>query len=187
MSQRNKRNKQSRLRRPLPLIHVIGLPGSGKTTLATALSKKIGLPVLRIGAFRARHPESAEGEADAWLDFYKALSRRRWRNSIVETTGLNRRAAFLEAAMPLLRLVTVKLIAPKRVLLARAGRKPRNERGGKWLYSHSYRNKREFIRKLFVAMKKVQATLQINTSRKTLRQTLDIVLDHLRRYSAIFS
>lgn len=185
MPKTRRRNKQSSLKRPLPLIHVIGLPGSGKTTLASALSKKIGLPVLRIGAFRARHPETAEGEADAWLDFYHVLSRRRWRNTIVETTGLNRREAFLEAALPLLRIVTVKLTAPKRVLLARAGRKPHNERGGKWLFSHSYRNKKEFIRKMYPHMKKVHATFEINTSRKTLQQTLDIVLDHLRRYGSI--
>ena len=174
--------KQPKLKRPLPLIHVIGLPGAGKTTLASALSKKIGLPVIRIGAFRARRPKTAEGEADAWLDFYNVLSRKKWRNTIIETTGLNRRSAFLEAALPLLRLVTVKLVAPKRVLLARAGRKPRNERGGKWLFSHSYRDKREFIRKMYPLMKKVPAALQIDTSKKSLREALDIVLDHLRRF-----
>ena len=171
--------------RTLPLIHVIGLPGSGKTTLGTALAKRLNLIRLQIGAFRARHPESLEGEAGAWLDFYRALSRRRWRNTIVETTGLNRRASFLEAAIPLGRLLTVKLTASKRVLFARVSKKPKTERGGQWLFSGAYPDKKSFVRKMYATMKKLPADLTIDTSKCTPRQTLNAVIELLKKYRFI--
>jgi len=45
-------------KRNLPIIHVMGLPGAGKTTLSKKLSAKLKLPVYRIGEYRARHPIS---------------------------------------------------------------------------------------------------------------------------------
>lgn len=48
-----------------PMIRIIGLPGAGKTTLGKKLSKKFGIPLLRIGEFRSRFPDSEDGEVDA--------------------------------------------------------------------------------------------------------------------------
>jgi len=63
---------------PIPIIHIIGLPGSGKTTLSRKLSGKLKVPVLRIGYHRALFPETPIGEADAWVALFRQLSLRRW-------------------------------------------------------------------------------------------------------------
>ncbi len=94
-----------------PIIHTIGLPGAGKTTLAKKLSSRLNLPVLRIGEYRSKYPPSSIGEADAWVALYRVFSKRKWRNCIVETCGLNQRECFLKAAVPFPQAITVKLEA----------------------------------------------------------------------------
>jgi adenylate kinase family enzyme len=87
--------------RPLyPIIHIIGLPGSGKTPLAKKLSKALGFPVFQIGEYRAIFSSSPIGEADAWVALFRDLSKKRWKNSVLETTGLNARETFLKVALP---------------------------------------------------------------------------------------
>ncbi len=86
-------------KRTIPIIHIIGLPGAGKTTLARRLSKVLKMPVIRIGYHRARFPQTSTGEADAWVALFHELSRRRWKNCLLETTGLNFREAFLRTAL----------------------------------------------------------------------------------------
>ena len=54
----------------LPIIHIIGLPGAGKTTLGKKLSSFYQVPVSYIGAYRARFPANVEGEADAWVALF---------------------------------------------------------------------------------------------------------------------
>jgi hypothetical protein len=83
----------------IPIIHIIGLPGSGKTTLAQKLSKKLKVPIFCIGYYRTRFPKTPIGEADAWLALFRKLSRSRWKNCILETTGLNSREGFLKTAL----------------------------------------------------------------------------------------
>ena len=99
-------------KRTLPIIHIIGLPGAGKTTLARRLSKLLKVPVVRIGHYRARFPQTPTGEADAWVALFWELSRRRWKNCILETTGLNRREEFLRTALPFEQVV-LRLGIPK--------------------------------------------------------------------------
>ena len=59
-----------------PIIHIIGLPGAGKTTLGKRLSKELGLPIYRIGEYRAKFPMSIDGETDAWVALFRDLSKR---------------------------------------------------------------------------------------------------------------
>jgi deoxyadenosine/deoxycytidine kinase len=68
------------------IIHIIGLPGAGKTNLAKKLSKKYNLPIFRIGEYRSKFPLSPIGETDAWVALFQGLSRRKWRKCILETT-----------------------------------------------------------------------------------------------------
>ena len=58
-----------------PIIRIIGLPGVGKSTFGKSLSRKIGVPVFKIDDFRKGKPQTAEGEADAWLALFRALSK----------------------------------------------------------------------------------------------------------------
>lgn len=148
----------------MPILHIIGLPGAGKTTLAKKLARKLKLPIYRIGEYRAKFPMTIYGEADAWLALFRDLSKLKWKNCILETTGLNRRETFLRAALPIYGVITIKLEAKRKILYERVGKKRKNHQGGEWLYSVAYRDKYEFIRKFFKAFKTVRADIRIDTS-----------------------
>ncbi len=151
----------------IPIIHIIGLPGAGKTTLSRKLSKVLKVPVLCIGRHRARFPETPIGETDAWTALFKELSQRRWKNCILETTGLNSREAFLRTALPFEQVFTIKLEALRKTLALRIRKKKKENRGGQWLYSTKYRNKYEFVRKLFKRFRQIPANCYIDTNRLT--------------------
>ena len=147
-----------------PIIHIIGLPGAGKTTLSKKLARKLKLHIYPIGEYRSKFPMTPYGEADAWLALFKDLSKRKWRECILETTGLNRRESFLKEALPGYRIVTIKLEAKRKILYERIGNKKKNDRGREWFYTVDYRDKYEFVRKLFKAFKTVPAHIRIDTS-----------------------
>ncbi len=166
----------------LPIIRIIGLPGAGKSTLAKKLSRKLKIPIYGIGEYRAKFPVSIVGEADAWIALFHDLSRQKWRNCILETTGLNRRESFLKVVLPMLRLVTIKLEAQRKVLYARIRKKKKNEQGGDWLFSAHYRDKYEFVRKLFKKFKKIPAEIKIDTRKFGQREVYKIALEKLKMY-----
>jgi len=107
------------------------------------------------------------GEADAWVALFRELSRRKWKNCILETTGLNSREEFLRKALPLEHIFTIKLEASCKTLISRIRKKKKKERGGRWLYSTLYRNRYEFVRKLFKQFRKIQADCHIKTDQMT--------------------
>lgn len=147
-----------------PIIHIIGLPGAGKTTLSKKVGRKLKLPIYRIGEYRSKFPMTIYGEADAWLALYRNLSKQKWRNCILETTGLNRRESFLKAVLPGYKIITIKLEAKRKILYERVEKKRKRDQGGEWLYSVAYRNKHEFVRKFFKGFKTVPADIKIDTS-----------------------
>lgn len=165
----------------IPIIHIIGLPGAGKSTLSKRLAKKLRVPVYCIGKYRHRFPTKNIGEADAWVALFYDLSKRGWGNCILETTGLNLRESFLEKALPLFQRITIKLRAKRKILYARIGKKKKNERGrAYWLFSQTYRDKYEFVNKMFGEFKNVQADIKIDTSEMRPYDVYKIALKELR-------
>lgn len=167
----------------LPIIHIVGLPGAGKTTLGRKLSKKFNLPVFNIGKYRSMFPVSEKGEADAWLSLFRNLSKKRWENCILETTGLNSRECFLRAAFPFPNVVTIKLVAQRKILYERIRMKKKSEQGGDWLFSADFRDKFEFARKMFGQFKNIPAEITIDTSHKTAQDVFRKVASGLKLWA----
>jgi len=123
--------------------------------------------VFCIGRHRTRFPQTPIGEANAWIALFKELSRHRWKNCILETTGLNLRESFLRTALPFEQMFTIKLEASRKTLAHRIRKKNKKNQGGLWFYSAKYKDKYEFIRKLFRPFCKIPANCYINTNRLT--------------------
>jgi len=170
-----------------PIIHIIGLPGAGKTTLAKKLSKKYNLPVFKIGEYRSKFPPSPIGEANAWVALFRDLSRRKWRNCILETTGLNRRESFLKTALPFAQMVTIKLEASKKVLYKRIGRKSKEAQGGGWSFSIEYPDKYEFVKKLFKEFKRSPAEIRIDTTKLGIQKVCQAAIKELNTQMIVYS
>jgi hypothetical protein len=175
------------LKSSFPIIHIIGLPGAGKTTVAKKLSRKYRLPIFGIGEYRSRFPPSPIGELDAWVNLFRDLSRRKWKNCIVETTGLNQRESFIRVALPIGRVITVKLEAPKRVLYGRIEKKRKQEQGGEWLFSPNYPNKYEFVKKLYNEFKKLPAEIRIDTMRLSPEKVYEVAMNQLKQQMMLYS
>lgn len=148
----------------LPIIHIIGLPGAGKTTLARKLSKALKVPIFRIGGYRAKFSQTPIGEADAWLALFRDLSRRGWRDCILETTGINKRESFLQDGLPFGQIITIKLEAPRKLLHQRIRLKRKREQGEEWLFSIVYSDKHAFVDKCFKNFRSISAHVRINTT-----------------------
>lgn len=112
----------------------------------------------------------------------KQMSKQKWKNCILETTGLNCRETFLKAALPILQRVTIKLETQRKVVYARIAKKKKDEQGGEWLFMKDYHDKYEFVRKLFKAFKLIPAEIRINTSKLDKDAVYKIALEKLRLY-----
>ena len=162
--------------RSFPIIHIVGLPGAGKTTLGRQLSKKLDLPVFYIGDYRARYSKTAIGEVDAWVALFRALSRRRWQDCILETTGLNFREEFLRKALPFGQMMTVKLEASRKMLHKRIRMKKKSEQGGDWLFSKDLPDKVAFVDRLYKKFCLLPADVVVNTEHLTRTQVYCLAL-----------
>lgn len=164
----------------MAILHVIGLPGAGKTTLTSRLGPHLGWEVLRIGQFRGRYPPTAEGEADAWLALFRELSRHRWDQVLLETSGLNGRLCFLYKALPPGRILTLKLTCSKEELLRRVGLKPPAEEAEPWVYQVTLPDRETFIRQLFEPFAALSAEIEIDTAHLSPEEVFTQVIEGLK-------
>ena len=170
-----------------PIIHIIGLSGAGKTTLAKKLSSRLNLQVLRIGEYRSKFPLSPIGEANAWVALFQDLSRRKWRNCILETTGLNRRETFLKTTLPFAQMVTIKLGASKKVLYKRIEKKGKEKRGGEWPFSVEYPDKYKFVKKLYKEFERLPAEIRIDTTKLGINKVYKVAIKELDTLMILYS
>ena len=120
-----------------------------------------------------------------WLALFSDLSKRGWCNCILETTGLNAREGFLSDALPFDRIIIVRLEASRKVLMQRIGLKKKSEQGGKWLYSGHFKNKYDFVNKLYPAFKLVVYRFAVKTDKMTKKEVFDAVLNRINMESYI--
>lgn len=147
----------------MAILHVVGLPGAGKTTLTTRLGPHLGWEVLQIGRFRRLFPPTATGEADAWLALYQEISQHSWDRVILETTGLNGRLCFLRQALPWGRVLALKLTCSKEELFSRVKLKPPEE-AEPWVYRDTLPDRDTFIREFFDLFAALPAEIEIDTT-----------------------
>lgn len=76
--------------------------------------------------------------------------------------------------------VIIKLEAQRKILYSRISKKKKNEQGGEWLFDKDYRDKYEFVRKLFKEFKKVPAEITINTSNLNKDAVYKIALEKIK-------
>jgi len=154
--------------------------------LSSKLSRKLKVPVLQIGYYRSKYSATPIGEADAWVSLFKELSKHRWKNCILETTGLNFREEFLKNVLSFEMIFTIKLEASKKTLIERIKKKKKKEQGGEWLFSSKYRDKYEFVSKLFNNFSKIPANCKINTNRLTTKEVCDKVVEEIELIQSIW-
>ncbi|MBC7099392.1 hypothetical protein H5T52_09795 [Candidatus Bipolaricaulota bacterium] len=164
----------------MAILHVIGLPGAGKTTLTLRLGPHLGWEVLRIGQFRRRFPPTTEGEADAWLALYQELSRHGWDRVILETTGLNGRLCFLYQTLPPGRILTLKLVCSKEELLRRVKLKCPEEKTEPWVYQDTLPDRETFIEQFFERFAALPAEIQLDTTCLTPEEVFTSVVERLK-------
>lgn len=167
---------------PITILHVIGLPGAGKTTLTTELGPHLGWPVTSISEHRRRQPPTFSGEMDAWLSLYSTLSERGWSQTIVETSGLNARACLIEPRLGLRRLATVKLtcqaeLLHERVRAREAARGEDDE--GSWAFEASIPDRHVFIDRFEAPFDELPAIIEVDTTERPPAKVLERVLEEL--------
>ena len=78
--------------------------------------------------------------------------------------------------MPSYGIITIKLEAKRKILYERVGKKKKGDQGGEWLFSYDYKDKYEFVRKMFKPFKAVLADIKIDTSDMRLPEVYKHVL-----------
>lgn len=156
------------------IVHVIGLPGAGKTTLTAKLGPALGWPVLSIGAFREDRSPDLTGEHEAWEALHEALAKRGFSEAILETSGLNGRAHRIENEVPDDELVRVKLVCPPDVLHRRVRERETDDEPSSWAFSQ-IPDRHAFIDRFQGRFEELEADIEIDTSEHEPSEVLAIV------------
>ncbi len=158
------------------MVHVVGLPGAGKSTLTARLGALLGWPVFSIGRFRRGRSPDWQGEADAWEAFYDAIVQAGGSEVILETSGLNGRLHRLERYVTAEgELVRVKLTCPRGLLHGRVQERDADRDSSPWAYSGSIPNRHVFIDRFHDVFEELPADIEVDTSEHGPDEVLAIV------------
>lgn len=166
----------------MAILHIVGLPGAGKTTLSSRLGPHLDWEVLRIDQFRSRFPPTPTGEVDTWLALYQALSRYGWDHVILETSGLNGRLCFLHQAFPPGRILTLKLICSREELRRRVELKPPKEEAAPWVYWDTLPDRETFIQQFFKPFADLPAEIEIDTTHLSPEEVFAQAVERLKTW-----
>lgn len=161
------------------IVHVMGLPGAGKSTLTEHLSARLDWPVLSIGTFRRGRSPDPVGEAEAWHAFYDALDEQDWAEVIVETSGFNWRIARLTEEVPADQLLRVKLGCDRQRLHERVRERDRERELEPWAYSSSIPDRHVFIDRFHDAVAELSCDLEVCTAEHSSEEVLELVVQAL--------
>lgn len=165
------------------LIHVVGLPGAGKTTLTERLCSTLGWPVFSIGAFRKDRSPDMSGEHETWNALHDALAERGFSEAILETSGLNGRVYRIENEVPDDELVRVKLVCPPDLLHKRVRERKADDEPSTWAYTN-IPDRHAFIDRFHETFEELDAEIEVDTSKHEPSEVVAIVHRELAIMSA---
>jgi hypothetical protein len=161
----------------MPVIHLMGLPGSGKTTLAQHLLQHLEWKhSFRIGTFHKRFPSSAEGGQAAWNAMLAEMAETGWDRFIFESTGVNPRWDKVIERCGRDKIISFKLNCRLPELLRRISLKSPDDQGhGDWQPPSRFRNKAEFVQAVFSEFSRIRAEVIVDTTHGRPPEVFDLV------------
>jgi len=173
------------------IINLIGLCGSGKTTLAKKLSKHYKIPVLAIDEYRkitykfyknkelkGVYDKELYAENMAWLRMFIEASQLDWDNYIICTAGFNQRLKFLIAAS-IGFVINIKLLCNLKELKKRIDYK--KKKTTKW-WAYGDMSYEDFNKLYNEAVNQMYANIVIRTDRNNIEQTFKIAVSKIDEY-----
>jgi thymidylate kinase len=170
----------------MPVIQLMGLPGSGKTTLARGIASFLGWQhSFRIGTYHKRFPSTVEGDAAAWRAMLEGMATCGWDRFVFETSGLDARwNDVLERCDPR-NVLTFKLECELSELIRRIAAKSSEDRAhGDWYPPDRFSDKVAYVQAVFAEFSTRRGEIVLNTTRASPSDILDLVVRFLSTHKA---
>lgn len=161
--------------RNVVIVHVIGLPGAGKSTLTARLGPSLGWPVLSIGTFREGRSPDWKGEAEAWDALCQAIEGHGCSEVVLETSGLNGRLSRVREIVTDDEILRVKLVCPREILHRRVRERDAGEEPSPWAYSQTIPDRHVFIDRFYEIFEDLTAEIAVDTSEHDPSEILALV------------
>jgi adenylate kinase family enzyme len=188
--------KDESIQQKNPLIILMGLCGSGKSTISKELSKKTSYKVLNIGTIRndlfreyflmdieINEREKWLIEDEVWTKLFKEAIDILWHDGvIIDTTGLNKRLNFLLIdARSFSNVLEIKLLCSDKELKNRLKKKKKSKDD---FFPYSVEvgdNDKEFFNKLMQdQLKEKQCDIIVHTDKLNVKQCVDKIIIKLK-------
>jgi broad-specificity NMP kinase len=170
----------------MPVIQLIGLPGSGKSSLAKRLVSHLNWSrSFRIGTYHKRFPATEAGDQAAWSSMLEEMAACGWNQFVFETTGLNPRWKEVMDSCGCENVLVLKLECKRAELLRRISLKSTDDQlHGDWFPPHRFRDKSHFVGEAFEEFSRLRADVLLDTTWATAEEVFDLVIRYLSARSA---